>query len=281
MECLRLLQSLDLLGYAGVCVSAERSQLLQNSLLILQQENHFRKCYYWGRIDGIENDYYIAYGYEKDCLNGQVYFYSINCVDWFLMPKPNECGQFLAPLAINKFQGDTSIVTNVYKANPPFPANQDPKTVYKKGVIPRELKEEDRLSAIVELINTDAMVVPRGGWFKSPNGDIIENPGFEGLSQSECLYLKSFQHARLPQQKWNTNLLTRPDYNYSFDFLDTIDTDVPEGCWNLQFYLGGRLAVLCSLYWPGMAFYHKIDSPHYGSLYIGNGKKNMDVPFML
>lgn len=75
MECLKLLESLDILGHGGVCVGTENSQLLQNSLIILQQENHFRKCYYWGRINGVQMDYHIAYGYEKESLNGQVYFY--------------------------------------------------------------------------------------------------------------------------------------------------------------------------------------------------------------
>lgn len=75
MENLKLLESLDILGYAGVCVGTENSQLLQNSLIILQQENHFQKCYYWGKIYGVINDYHIAYGYVKDCMDGQVYYY--------------------------------------------------------------------------------------------------------------------------------------------------------------------------------------------------------------
>ena len=58
---------------------------------------------------------------------------------------------------------------------------------------------------------------------------MIENSNFEGLGISDVSYLKSYLHARPPQQKWNTNLLTRPDYNYALDFLDTIDMDVPSG----------------------------------------------------
>lgn len=91
------------------------------------------------------------------------------------------------------------------------------------------MKEEDRLASTVELINEDAFIVPRGAWFKTPNGTIVNNLGFEGLTSTDARHLKSFLHARLPQQKWNTNLLTRPDYNYAIDFLDTIDNDVPEG----------------------------------------------------
>ncbi|CAK9830371.1 Radial spoke head protein 9 homolog [Anthophora retusa] len=280
MECLKLLETLDIFGYAGVCVGTENSQLLQNSLIILQQENHFQKCYYWGKIYGVRNDYHIAYGIKKDCMNDQVYYYSTDGFNWLLLPKANKCARFLTPIAINKFEGDPSIVTNVYNVNPPFPPNEDPKRYY-DGPIPKELKEEDRLAATIEIITDDAIIIPRGAWFKCPNGDVVENLSFEGLGVADASHLKSYLHARPPQQKWNTNLLTRPDYNYAIDFLDTIDVDVPPGCWNLQLLLSKRLAVLHSLFWPGMTFFHKLNSPHYGFLYCGHGKKNMDVVFMV
>lgn len=75
MECLKLLESLDIFGDVGYCTGSEKSQVLQSSLIVLQQENHFRKCYYWGRINGIDHDYHIAYGYQKECLEGQTYYY--------------------------------------------------------------------------------------------------------------------------------------------------------------------------------------------------------------
>lgn len=103
-----------------------------------------------------------------------------------------------------------------------------------QGPIPKELKEEDRLAAIVESITEDAAIIPRGAWFKCPNGDVIENLSFEGLCASDASHLKSYLHARLPKEKWNTNLLSRPDYNYALDFLDSIDLDVPQGIDKLE-----------------------------------------------
>ncbi|KAH0950962.1 hypothetical protein HN011_004420 [Eciton burchellii] len=279
MDCLKLSETLNVLSHAGICLSTENSQLLQNSLIILQTENHFRKCYYWGRINGVHNDYHIAYGFQKDCMNDQVYHYSIDGINWLLLPKASRCGRFLSPLAINKFEGEPSIVTNVYNVNPPFPPNEDPK-IYYDGPLPKELKEEDRLAATVELIMMDVAVIPRGAWYKCSNGDVFENPSFGGLSVADALLLNSYLHARPPKEKWNTNLLTRPDYNYALDFLDSIDMDIPQGCWDLQF-LGHHLAILHSLYWHGFIFFHKINTPHYGFLYVGHGKKNLDIPFML
>lgn len=85
------------------------------------------------------------------------------------------------------------------------------------------------------MINNDAAIVPRGGWLKTVDGKVIENERFIGLKDNEAVQLKSYLHARLPQNKWNANLLTRPDYNYAFDFLDTIEEDVPAGKIHHQF----------------------------------------------
>lgn len=52
------------------------------------------------------------------------------------------------------------------------------------------------------------------------------------------------------------------------------------GCWNLQL-ISEKLIILHNLFWPGMMFYHKLNSPHYGFLYFGHGKKNMDIVFMV
>jgi hypothetical protein len=35
------------------------------------------------------------------------------------------------------------------------------------------------------------------------------------------------------------------------------------------------------MYWPGSVAYHVLETPQYGWLYNGTGKKNWDVPFMI
>ena len=91
------------------------------------------------------------------------------------------------------------------------------------------LKEEDRLAATVAMISDESAVVPRGALFKRPDGNVVQNLAFKGLTQGESQQLRNYQHYRKPQQRWNTNLLTQPNYNYALDFLDSIDIDFPEG----------------------------------------------------
>ena len=58
---------------------------------------------------------------------------------------------------------------------------------------------------------------------------IVENESFSGLETVDARSLKSYLHARLPQKKFNSNLLKRKDYNRAYDFLDTIEEDYPTG----------------------------------------------------
>lgn len=51
-------------------------------------------------------------------------------LNWLLLPKSPKYAKFLTPLAVNKFEGEPSIVTNVYDSNPPFPSNENPKQYY-------------------------------------------------------------------------------------------------------------------------------------------------------
>ncbi|KAF5274263.1 hypothetical protein FQR65_LT04381 [Abscondita terminalis] len=276
MNLEHILNSLDTLSHSGIVITSEESMILHNSLLILQNENHFRNIFFWGRIYGTEKDYYISFGYVKDALEGRIYYYSTNCLDWGLLPLPTENAKLLTPLCVTKFRGDPSNVDEIL-------IDKDETTLGKvlQSSMVRRLKEEDRLSATVYFITEEAAALPRGALFKRPDGVVVENFSFEGLSHLDSIEIKCFLHYRTPRQKWNTNLLTRVDYNYAFDFLDTLDTDIPEGCWTIQECASGKLAVLQSLYWPGMVCYHYVDTPKHGFVYFGHGKKDLDLTFML
>ncbi|GJQ64872.1 hypothetical protein Trydic_g7046 [Trypoxylus dichotomus] len=276
MELDTLLNTIETTAHSGQVLSTEEGIVLYNSLLLLQNENHFRKIYFWGRICGIEKDYFIAYGYVKDALLGRIFYYSTNVIDWGLLPQPTEQGKLLTPLCITKFQGDPALVTDILLEKDEIATGE---VLHAPQI--RRLKEEDRLSCTVHLINEEAVIVPRGALFKRPDGVVVENLSFQGLERLEANEIKSYLHYRSPRAKWNTNLLTRSDYNYALDFLDPIDMDVPEGCWIIQLSAGGILTILKSLYWPGLVFYHKIDTPKYGYVYFGSGKKCLDIPFML
>lgn len=255
----------------GMMLTCELIARLQNSLTLLQVENHFSNIQYWGQIYAIDADYHIAVGINNDALNDRKYFYTTDFLFWGLLPKPKKKYKHLSLLTTFPFRGDPALKIKVLdealdELNPDRC---------------KEMKEESRLAATISNICDEAEVCARGQLIKQPNGCIVINPNYYGLSVLEAKQLKSYYHIRVAQQRWNTILLTRPDYNYSMDFLDSVDQDIPAGCWNLSQELGGSVAYLKSLYWPGMMYFHKIKSPDAGFLYVGNGRKNLDVPFLL
>lgn len=251
-------EGLEIISSSGQRLSPEQVLLIENSLIILQHENKFKDVYFWGKINAIESDYYISFGYTTDCLKDRRYFYSLNCYDWFLLPLAKS-KNFEATLRSNtKFTGDSSLVIN------------------------NELKEEDRLSVIVYLITEESGLIPRGSLYKRIDDKNVLSKCFRGLSLSESSDPTNFQLYRNPRMNWNHNLLKRHHYNYPTDFYDTMDCIIPdEKSFSRKILQNQKVIFIKSLQWPGMTFYQKINSEKHGFIYFGDGFKNMDLLFMI
>lgn len=104
-------EALDCLMYFGTKLSQEQKLLIENSLITLQTENRFAGIYFWGRINGIEKDYYIAFGYLSDCLKDRKYFYSTDGYQWYMLPFVQNAKIFQATiLCRDPFNGDPSLI---------------------------------------------------------------------------------------------------------------------------------------------------------------------------
>lgn len=158
----------DIVSLSGSTLNVEKNTLLQSSLTVLLNENHFKKVYFWGKIFGLDCDYYIAFGFSKDVLRRAVYYYSKNAVDWVMLPKPSTTDYFLCNIITTRFMGDPSLQTNVVDEAPAEenivrePLKVEERNLYWRKYPTYSLKEEDRLAATVKLINKEGMVVPRG-----------------------------------------------------------------------------------------------------------------------
>jgi len=113
------------------------------------------------------------------------------------------------------------------------------------------IKEEDRLALTVKMIDNECHIVPRGFFYRLPDGNIIKAPYFKGtvvhdrkfdgrhksetlvslgLSYSEIGNQANFLHIspRYDPTK-GTRDRVRCDHNGSIDFLESIDKDLPTG----------------------------------------------------
>lgn len=276
MDSVGLHLNIDYVGSSGVILSPEQKAALQTSLVILQNENKFTKVYFWGKIFGVKDDYFIAQGTYKDEFGGRKTFYSKDCIRWGLLPPATQAMRTQSKLAKGRFTGDPAYEyehTTTKKVGEGEEATEEEETI--------TIKEEDRLSSIIAEIDGDVRIVPRASFIKTPTGEVVCNRSFEGLSVAESSKLCNYMHFREPTVLNQKSLLQRANLDKAIDFMDNLEEDIPRGSWALQFERGSGLVVLRSLLWPGYVFYHVPGTRCLGSVYFGNGEKNLDLPFML
>lgn len=75
MESNGLHLCVDYVGSSGVILSIEQKTALQASLVILQNENKFSRVYFWGKILGIRDSYFIAQGVGRDEMVDRTTYY--------------------------------------------------------------------------------------------------------------------------------------------------------------------------------------------------------------
>ncbi|KAE9524057.1 hypothetical protein AGLY_015538 [Aphis glycines] len=317
---------IDALKVAGCSIYEDNIPVLYNSLIKLQSENHFNSVYLWGRIETLSNDYYIAYGHQKDPIENRIFFYTQNLLEWDIMPtdwsiletdlvrriktklygnpryletidnsnkKSQETTEYpIAPSVVMKYddyvesgEEDVQNIENI-TFNDVISINEADEIMETESFdypsnLKSSIKEEDRLAITVQMIDNECHIVPRGYFYKLPNGNIIKAPYFKGLDYSEIGNEQNFLHIN-PQYcrpKGPTNDV-RPDYNGSIDFLESIDKDIPKGCWTSRI-LSNRYFIIHSLLWPGAVFFQDMNTGIHGYFYNGYGLKNLDLPFMI
>lgn len=276
MEAADLHLNIDYVGTSGIVLSPEQKAALQTSLVIQQNRYKFNQIYFWGKILGIKDDYFIAQGKQRDEMAESKTLYSKDCVNWGLLPPATKAMKEKSKLAKGRFTGDPShefehIQTR--KSGDGEEAHEEEETIV--------IKEEDRLASVIAEIDEDVKIVPRAAFVKTPTGETISNRSFEGLTVSEAAKLCSYMHFREPVGLNEKTLLQKANLDKSIDFLDTVEEDIPKGCWSLQFERGSGLVTLRSLWWNGFVFFHVPGTRRFGHVYVGIGEKNLDLPFML
>lgn len=271
MDSDKLLSDIGYLEGCGTILSQEEMASLQTSLILEKSKNKFQCVCFWGRIHGVKRNYYIAVGIGGDQILDRKYLSSQDALNWGLM-------NHVTPEMLSKAQK----VKGRFTGDPAFDYEQS-ETLYTQEAsgVPDtssalKMKEEDRLAAVVKLIEKECSLAPRGALMRTPLEQVIVNGCFEGLSEGHSTKLASYLHLR-EFKKQEGDSTGDP----AFDFLDTLEADIPLGCWSLQPERGSGLVVLRSLNWIGFSSFHVPDSRKYGYLYFGTGEKNYDLPFML
>lgn len=146
---------------------------------------------------------------------------------------------------------------------------------------PKHLTELDRLAVVVGQIDRRCMAVPKGSLKYTPLHTVVRNEAFKGLSTDDAMKLDNWQHVRQVECEENKDLIARHEAVYNSDFLDSLAGDMPHKCWSVLSDVTKTVAIVRSQLWPGYYAYHRCNTNVLGGVYIGDGLRNNDLPFML
>jgi radial spoke head protein 9 len=150
-----------------------------------------------------------------------------------------------------------------------------------KKVPKKNFTELHRLSYVVRSIENDVQCVPRDSFRVTPEHELTPNGHFYGLDIHTARQPQNWQHFRSPTTAEARNNMESDDVVFGSGFLDTIESDSPQGSWSVQIDAKQKNVSLRSLKWPGYFCFHRLSSNLFGSAYIGDGSKNVDLAFMI
>ena len=265
------------------------------------------ELYFWGKINGEEFDYFIAFGINFRHNYGfpkKIYYYTPSNTFKFeelpetfpyhdedfkktywkaLKGKPEdiikkykedvpEGEQNQEPPQENKEEAQQKILDPDASVDDNAPKKEPPKENY---------TEKLKLSYLVRQIDIDTCVIPKGALKLTAEHEFRINKGFKGLKQNELNDQNNYLHYRAIINEDKKLFIENVDAIFSEDILDPITTDPVKGSWSIQLDPTKKIANLRNLLWPGFFAVHQSGTNLYGCVYFGDGKKNADLPFMI
>lgn len=295
MELFDLEYGLKSVASTGNVLNCQELTSLQAALTILRNKEKYDAIYLWGKVFGQKADYYIAYGlrdseFEFPSKNFYVAFEAkgvegieppIADFEFQALPRlTEEVADRVIELGVDKIF--TGVPTFVIDA-PPNPDAGDPDAADPEAQQnqPPPLTEMERLSQVVQEIDFDTAVVPKGSYALNEAHMVVPSSDFKGLGLTEAKALTSYVHFRPPTSVACLRALARTDVQFYSNFLDPLKEDLPKGCWACRQDPSVSLVTLRSLNWPGYTSYHVPGTTKFGGMYFGHGQKNRDLPFIL
>lgn len=271
----------------GVTLSIEERLKLETQLDKLKSDIKSDEMWFWGKIMGVEKDYYVAEAiyYKEHPVFPQKKFFFCSSSNFIFSELPEIQEHHLPdfPKFNTYFIGNPDIILEKYEDRQTT-GIIDEEEIEKGNFNPvlkkKNLTESDRLSYVVRSIENDTSVVPMGGFKMLPIKEMRRNDIFEGLPSEEIDQLGKYFHFRAPQNQNKKDLIAMGKAVFDFGFLDSIEEDKIKGSWSIQVDSAKTVSNIRSMIWPGYFAYHKTNTTMFGGVYIGYGIKNVDIPFM-
>jgi radial spoke head protein 9 len=285
MELYDLEYGVKAVASGGNVLSCQELTSVQAGLSVLKCKEKYTSIYFWGKVFGSQADYYIAYGikdYEEQFEFPAKQFYFAN-EDFVFKPLERlteEVADRIVDLGLDTpFSGDPNKLIEPVAEGEEAEAAADEGEAVPEG--PPKLKEFNRLSQVVQEIDFDTAVVPKGAHALNEAHAVVPSSSFKGLGLTEAKSLSKYVHFRQPTSVAALRALARTDVQFYSEFLDPLEADLPKGSWAVRQDPSIALVTLRSLSWPGYISFHVPGTTKYGGLYYGYGQRNRDLPFIL
>lgn len=281
------LADLDLITDCGQGLNLEEQCGLQAAITKCEQSEMISGLQFWGRINGTTRDYLICCAVDPvtDFPAKQFFYCTTGSFELkrltskLLSASQAELAQKLH--ATYTFTGDATAPIGEVK--------EEEVKEGEEGITPGDAtyREVHHLAYVVWAVDTNTSVVPKGAISVDESGRAVRNSTFPGLSASEAKVISSFYHFRDPQARavqWKN----KTGAVKSEDVLDQVagprpieQGASPVGAWALALNADATRVNIRSLEYPGYFFCHQLNSSRFGGVYIGDGRFNIDLGFMV
>jgi len=272
---------LKAISTAGNQLNQQEILCLQSTLTMLRSKEKYDSIYLWGKIFGKKSDYYIAYGLTESSFEfpSKTFYYAGEDYEFKPLPRlTEEVADHV--IALGMESQFTGVESTPIEAGAPTEGEGDPPADGEASG-PPPLTELDRLSQVIQEIDFDTAVVPKGAYALNEAHMVVPSSDFKGLGVTEAAALSNYVHYRPPTSVACLRALARTDVQFYSNFLDPLLSDLPKGCWVCRQDPSMSLVTLRSLNWQGYVSYHTPLTSKFGGLYFGYAQKNKDLPFIL
>ncbi|CAK9051003.1 Radial spoke head protein 9 homolog [Durusdinium trenchii] len=261
-------QGLRAVSSGGNVLSCEELCGLKAGLMLLKA-NQSQAIHFWGKILGKEADYYIACAVtgSKEMYPMKCFFYAGEDFNFTPLPElTEEVGEAVAALQLTTpLTGKPSSMLETVEG-----AEGQAK-----------LTELQRLALLVQEIDFDTAAVPKGAHSLTEAQEVVPNSAFRGLEAAKATSLANYVHFRPPASVVSLKAQASNDLEFQQNFLETLETDLPKGCWALRQDPATASVTLRSLLWPGYSAFHLPGTGKFGGVYFGYATKNNDLAFLI
>jgi radial spoke head protein 9 len=287
MELFDLDHGLKAVGSGGYVLNCQELTGVQAGLTLLKSKEKLADIYFWGKIFGQKSDYYVAYGLKDTGFEfpSKQFYCAGEDFDFMALPRLTEdVGELIAEMDTEKpFTGDPKASLKEGGAGGEGEEGQEGEEAQAEagGDPSKSLTEADRLAWVVQEIDFDTAVAPKGAHALNEAHVVVRSGDFRGLGMTEATGLGKYVHFRSPSSVASLRALARSDATFYADFLDSLEADLPKGCWAVRQDPSAALVTLRSLNWPGYIAFHVPGTTKYGGVYFGYAQKCRDLPFLL